>query len=253
MNGTVDPTTEGVDGDFYVNTTSSYIFGPKAAGAWGAGTSLVGPQGPAGPAGSLPDQAGHAGKYLKTDGTVESWQPPSVDYGDATANFTGELQKSGSAVLTQADTGTEANKVLKLDAAAKIPAVDGSQLTNLPPSGALVLLDTVTAASSATVNLETGIDSTYQYYLIVANDVVSSNNGINLYARLKQGGGYVSSGYRYHHTRTNSGSGTYTAYSSNGDPYIKMAQSIANSEEFGFEFSIYGPSNGEPPRVLTPE
>jgi hypothetical protein len=52
LNGTVDPTTEGVDGDFYINTTANTIFGPKTAGAWGTGTSLVGPQGTAGTAGA---------------------------------------------------------------------------------------------------------------------------------------------------------------------------------------------------------
>ncbi|MEM8589883.1 MAG: hypothetical protein AAGG65_17625 [Pseudomonadota bacterium] len=49
LNGSVDPTGGiGADGDFYINTVTDTIFGPKAAGAWGAGTSLVGPQGPAG-------------------------------------------------------------------------------------------------------------------------------------------------------------------------------------------------------------
>jgi hypothetical protein len=48
LNGTVDPTTEGDDGDFYINTATNEIFGPKTAGNWGTGTSLVGPQGPAG-------------------------------------------------------------------------------------------------------------------------------------------------------------------------------------------------------------
>jgi hypothetical protein len=48
LNGTTDPTTEGADGDFYINTTSSEIFGPKAAGTWPAGVSLVGPTGDAG-------------------------------------------------------------------------------------------------------------------------------------------------------------------------------------------------------------
>ena len=48
LNGTVDPTTEWVNGDFYINTTSDNIFWPKTAGAWGAGTSLVWPQWPAG-------------------------------------------------------------------------------------------------------------------------------------------------------------------------------------------------------------
>jgi hypothetical protein len=38
----------GVNGNFYINTTTNFIYGPKAAGAWPAGTSLVGPQGPQG-------------------------------------------------------------------------------------------------------------------------------------------------------------------------------------------------------------
>lgn len=45
LNGTVDPTTEGTDGDFYINTSSSFIFGPKAGGTWPAGTSIIGPAG----------------------------------------------------------------------------------------------------------------------------------------------------------------------------------------------------------------
>ena len=44
LSGAVDPTTEGVDGDFYINTVTSYIFGPKAT-TWPAGVSLVGAQG----------------------------------------------------------------------------------------------------------------------------------------------------------------------------------------------------------------
>ena len=35
----------GVDGDFYIDTTGWDIYGPKAAGAWGAGTSIIGPAG----------------------------------------------------------------------------------------------------------------------------------------------------------------------------------------------------------------
>lgn len=42
--GIVDPTSEGVEGEFYINTASSYIFGPKGT-TWPSGISLVGPQG----------------------------------------------------------------------------------------------------------------------------------------------------------------------------------------------------------------
>ena len=46
--GVVDPTTEGLDGDSYINTATNFLFGPKAAGTWPAGVSLVGPTGPQG-------------------------------------------------------------------------------------------------------------------------------------------------------------------------------------------------------------
>lgn len=46
LNGTVDPTTEGVDGDFYIRTDTNVFFGPKAAGTWPAGVSLIGPADP---------------------------------------------------------------------------------------------------------------------------------------------------------------------------------------------------------------
>jgi hypothetical protein len=47
--GAVDPVaSDGVDGNFYINTTTHFMFGPKANHAWPAGTSLIGPQGPQG-------------------------------------------------------------------------------------------------------------------------------------------------------------------------------------------------------------
>jgi hypothetical protein len=47
--GASDPVaTIGIDGNFYINTATHFMFGPKAAGAWPAGTSLIGPQGPQG-------------------------------------------------------------------------------------------------------------------------------------------------------------------------------------------------------------
>lgn len=50
--GTAAPTTEGVDGNFYIRTTTNFIYGPKASGVWPAGTSLVGPTGTTGTAGT---------------------------------------------------------------------------------------------------------------------------------------------------------------------------------------------------------
>jgi hypothetical protein len=63
LNGTVNPNLAiGVDGDFYINTLTNEIFGPKSAGVWPQGISLVGPSGlagapgPQGPAGAMGPQ-----------------------------------------------------------------------------------------------------------------------------------------------------------------------------------------------------
>ena len=34
-----------MDGDFYIDTTAWDIYGPKTSGAWGSGTSIIGPSG----------------------------------------------------------------------------------------------------------------------------------------------------------------------------------------------------------------
>ena len=49
LNGTGAPDAAlGEDGDFYIDTMSNEIYGPKTAGAWGDATSLIGPTGDAG-------------------------------------------------------------------------------------------------------------------------------------------------------------------------------------------------------------
>jgi hypothetical protein len=41
LNGTIVPTsTQGNNGDFYINTTTNIIYGPKTASGWGSGTTL---------------------------------------------------------------------------------------------------------------------------------------------------------------------------------------------------------------------
>uniref|UniRef100_UPI00404820AC hypothetical protein n=1 Tax=Algoriphagus sp. TaxID=1872435 RepID=UPI00404820AC len=52
LNGTANPTNQGVDGDFYINTNSNTLFGPKASGTWPSGVSLIGPQGATGSSGA---------------------------------------------------------------------------------------------------------------------------------------------------------------------------------------------------------
>ena len=52
LNGSLAPSNlQGNDGDFYINTSTNTIYGPKANGSWPAGVSLVGPAGPIGATG----------------------------------------------------------------------------------------------------------------------------------------------------------------------------------------------------------
>ncbi|WP_259071200.1 collagen-like protein [Mucilaginibacter sp. X4EP1] len=72
--GTTNPAnnTTGADGNFYINTSSYLIFGPRAAGVWPAGVSMLGndgatgPQGPAGPIGAT----GANGQGVPAGGTT---------------------------------------------------------------------------------------------------------------------------------------------------------------------------------------
>ena len=70
LSGVVDPTTEGVDGDFYLNTATSVLFGPKNV-TWPTGVSLVGPDGTGIPTIS----SGDSGKHLavKSDESGAEW------------------------------------------------------------------------------------------------------------------------------------------------------------------------------------
>jgi hypothetical protein len=87
LNGSSDPDPGiGVDGDFFINTSSNTIFGPKVSGSWPAtGTSLVGETGPAG-----------------SDATVTGTAPINVASGVVSLNPSGvtDTYLASSAVTT---------------------------------------------------------------------------------------------------------------------------------------------------------
>ncbi len=58
--------------------------------------------------------------------------------------------------------------------------------------GSLILLSTVTANNSATVDLETGVGSTYDDYIVIAEGVSPSSAQLAMF-RIKAGGSYLSS------------------------------------------------------------
>jgi hypothetical protein len=93
-NGTSAPSSGlGANGDFYLNTVSSCLYGPKASGAWPTPcTSLIGPQGAAGPQGATgpPGSGGGGGSY-----TLPIAQPGTL----------GGVKPDGSSCTVNASTG----------------------------------------------------------------------------------------------------------------------------------------------------
>jgi hypothetical protein len=82
LNGIIPPTTEGVDGDFYIDTVGLMIYGPKAT-TWPSGISIVGPPGTPG------SDAPHL-KLFQSSGTFTV-----PDLGNANTDLYVELQGAG--------------------------------------------------------------------------------------------------------------------------------------------------------------
>jgi hypothetical protein len=75
-------------------------------------------------------------------------------------------------------------------------------------ASALTLLSTVTASSSATVDVETTFSSTYDAYMLVISGARPASAGRSLYARMKIGGSYIT-------TSTYISTGGYTSLGGN--------------------------------------
>lgn len=104
---------------------------------------------------------------------------------------------------------------------------DSTIQTTAAGASALKLLSTVTASSSSTVELETGIGSTYDFYLITVSNVTTDANGI-FKARLKVDGSYNTSAYYGSANGGYSGGGNY-ALAMGGDPALYTAISYISS------------------------
>lgn len=87
--------------------------------------------------------------------------------------------------------GTSANNLVQLDANAKLPAVDGSQLTN---TSTLVTGTTVATTSGTAIDF-TGIPSTAKRISVIFRGVSSSGSDTGVLVQLGTSGGLVTSGY----------------------------------------------------------
>jgi hypothetical protein len=92
----------GADGDFYIDTDADEIYGPKASGAWGTGTSIVGPQGATGPAGQ--GERGWSPQFaIVSDGARRVLQVSDWVGGEGTKPATGDYVGATGLVSLVAD------------------------------------------------------------------------------------------------------------------------------------------------------
>ena len=143
--------------------------------------------------------AGSAGQVLTSNGSsAPSWaSAPAVNLA---TGVTGTLPVgnggTGASSLTANNVllgnGTSAVQVVAPGANGNVLRSNGTTWTSAAiSSGALTLLQTVTASSSSTVDLETGIGSTYDFYLITFTNVTSTSSSI-FYLRVRENGSYTS-------------------------------------------------------------
>jgi hypothetical protein len=92
--------------------------------------------------------------------------------------------------------------------------------------GSMVLLASATASNSASIDFTSGIDSTYDEYVILFNNVVPATNGAQLYMRVStnNGSSWESGGTDYGYTSTGLNSvGTAVSIASNGAAWMQIA------------------------------
>jgi hypothetical protein len=183
---------------------------------------------------------------------------PVIITGNNTPTAGGITYGDGSTYANTA-AGTSGQPVVSGGAGAPVfrpytlPASDGSASQVLqtngsgalsfatPSTGALVLLSTVTASASATVDIETTFNSTYDVYLLVINNIIMATGaGGELRMRMKLGGTYdTGANYAYHTLDTNSNSALYAATVASTDTSILVSANIYNNSDNGFGLSMY--------------
>ena len=110
LSGTTNPSTQGVDGDFYINTSTNMLFGPKSGGVWGSGTSLVGP----------------AGTYIAGSGITIGSGTISANYGTTSGTVSQgnhthtQLHNQSHAITSTSDHTATANRLLYSNASGQV-------------------------------------------------------------------------------------------------------------------------------------
>lgn len=117
-------------------------------------------------------------------------------------------------------------------------------------TGGWVKLSSTDASDDATIDIESGITSTFSLYVIRCYAVVPATDGAALYIRLKTGGSYQSTSYIYHTTTVANGADAYVGVSSGGTGITTAidlgAVGSGSGESFNGLVYMTGPAGATP-------
>ena len=165
-------------------------------------------------------------QVIKYNSTSGDWENGAVAYADVTGTPTlatvatsgAYSDLSGTPTLGTAaaeDVGTSAGNVVQLDGTAKLPAVDGSQLTNL--TAGFPSLTSASPSSTYTISTSAGF---MEIYLLNPSAAIV----VNIPAP-----GTVAAGYRYNIKNRSTNSITITPASGNIDGAATLVLNVQNS------------------------
>lgn len=111
-------------------------------------------------------------------------------------------------------------------------------------------LSVVTANNSATVDIETTLDATFDQYLITLSNVQLVNNNIALNLRMKQNGSYTATSYAYHNAIHKSDVATYVSNQATGQTEIALTfTSCASDTPINMDVRVPVPTSSVYPRI----
>jgi hypothetical protein len=203
--------TTGVNGDFYIDTATMRLYGPKVAGAWpNTYILLVGQPGPVGPSGAV----GASG--TPTAGQIGVWAGATIMQGvnagtGVTAAFALNLNGSGALVAT-----TNATLVTPTLGVATATTLNKLTLTAPATSATLTIADTKTVTVNATLTFA-GTDGTVMTFPSASSTVLTAGNTAT-----------ITKGF----TLTPNNIGTVSSGTTTPDPTLGNYQYLTNNGAF---------------------
>lgn len=196
--------------------------------------------------------AADRGIYTTGVGTYSEFVLTSVGralLGDASVAAQRATLGLGSAAVE--NVGTGADNVVQLDGAGKLPAVDGSQLTNL--SSSLVFLEKVTASASAVLQLTAFDNTQYDYYLFVLSSLVPSASARLVMQSSTDGGASYDStagDYDWIYTGNSTTAAVFDASSAGAETTMRLSSTVLTSGDgISGRVEVFGAHQAAPTNV----